>query len=141
MTPEQVGPITMNETTVAEMKDLFGEPRSRRVKTVGCSKVVRLRWNHIQTYHYKEPKTIIDVRVRSDHIPAETGAYRFHTRRDLRVGDSEARLRQLYPHRKPMTHPNGGHVHYRLAGDGEKVMAKVVDDLVVELEAAPYEYC
>ena len=141
MTPQHVGPIVMNETTVAQMKDLFGEPRGRLVKRVGCSKVVRLRWGRLQTYHYRGPRTIVDVRVRSDHVPARAGAYRFHTRRDLRVGDSEARLQELYPKRKPLTHPHGGHIHYRLAGEYEKLMAKVVDGMVVELESAPYEYC
>lgn len=142
MTPDgQVGPIQTGETTLREMKNLFGEPRSRTVKRVGCSKVVQLRWNKIQTYSYRSQDVVVDVRVRSDRVPSEEGTFRFHTERDLRVGDTEARLRKLYPHRKPMTHPNGGHIHYRLGGEYNKLLAKVVDGTVVELEAAPYEFC
>ena len=141
VTPNRVGPIEMNETTVAETKEIFGEPRSRLVKQVGCFKVVRLRWDGLQTYHYKQSKTIADVRIRDEQIQAAQGVYRFHTKRGLQVGDTEARLRELYPHRKPMTHPGGGHVHYRLAGEYNKVLAKVVDGIVTELEAAPFEFC
>lgn len=142
MTPGgKVGPIQSGETTVREMKDLFGEPRARTVKRVGCSKVVQLRWDKIQTFSYRSEHVVVDVRVRSDRVRSEEGVLRFHTRRGLRVGDSEARLRELYPHRKPMTHPKGGHVHYKLGGEYDKLLAKVVDDTVVELEAAPYEFC
>ena len=141
VTPNRLGPIQMYVTTVAEMKDLFGEPRSRTVKQVGCFKVVRLRWDGLQTYHYRQERTMYDVRIRDEQIQALQGAYRFHTRRGLRVGDTEARLRELYPHRKPMTHPNGGHTHYKIAGEANKVLAKVVDGIVTELEAAPYEFC
>ena len=142
MTPGgKVGPIQTGETTVREMKDLFGEPRHRTVKRVGCSKVVQLRWDKIQTFSYRKQRVVVDVRVRSERIPSEEGVLRFHTKRGLRVGDSEARLRELYPHRKPMTHPKGGHVHYKLGGESNKLLAKVVDETVVELEAAPYEFC
>jgi hypothetical protein len=142
MTPGgKVGPIQTGETTVREMKDLFGEPRSKTVKRVGCSKVLQLRWDKIQTFSYRSERIVVDVRVRSDRVPSEEGVLRFHTRRGLRVGDSEARLRELYPKRKPMTHPKGGHVHYKLGGEYEKLLAKVVDETVVELEAAPYEFC
>lgn len=141
VTPDRVGPIAMRETTVAEMKDLFGEPRSRAVKEVGCFKVVRLRWEQLQTFHYKQSRTIADVRIRDDSIQGTSGIYRFHTPRDLRVGDSEELLRELYPHRQPLTHPGGGHTHYRLAGNYDKVLAKVVDGVVTELESAPFEYC
>ena len=141
MTPRgKVGPIQTGETTVREMKDLFGEPRNRTVKRVGCSKVVQLRWDKIQTFSYRSDRVVVDVRVRSDRVRSEEGAFRFHTERGLRVGDSEAQLRELYPHRKPMTHPKGGHVHYKLGGESNKLLAKVVDETVVELEAAPYEF-
>ena len=137
----RVGPIQTGETTVADMEDLFGEPRSRDVVRVGCSRVLRLRWHQIQTYSYRGEKVIVDVRVRSDRVRAESGAYRFHTKRDLVVGDSEARLRELYPRRKGITH--AGHTHYVLAeaNQGPKLLAKVVDGTVTELEAAPYEFC
>src|SRR5688500_15033046 len=109
----RVGPIRTGETTVADMEDLFGEPRSRDFVRVGCSRVLRLRWHQLQTFSYKGEKVIVDVRVRSDRVRAESGTYRFHTKRDLVVGDSEERLRELYPRRNGITH--AGHTHYILA--------------------------
>ena len=139
MTAKRVGPIQMNETTVREMKDMFGEPRSRKVVRVGCSKVVRLRWNGIQTMSYRSQDVVVDVRVRSERVRSKNGYYEFHTKRGLRVGNSEAWLRNKYPHRKGRTH--AGHTHYILSDKGTRLLAKVVDETVVELEAAPYEFC
>jgi hypothetical protein len=72
---------------------------------------------------------------------AEHGDLRVHTRRGLRIGDDENRLRELYPRSTGETH--AGHTHYRLrTGDfGVYLMAKVVDGEVVQLEAWPYEFC
>lgn len=135
----RVGPIKTGETTVAEMRDMFGDVKSRAVIRVGCSKVVRLRWGKIQTFNYRGENEIVDVKIRAEKVPSRDGVYRFHTRRGLRVDDSEARLRELYPGADGIEH--GNHTHYILGQRGTKLMAKVIDGTVVELEAAPYEFC
>ncbi len=135
----RVGPIRTGETTVGEMRELFGKPRDRNVRRIGCSRVVRLKWGKMRTFHYPGQNRIVDVRVRAPRVPSENGAYRFHTRRGLRVGDSERRVNGLYPNREGRTH--AGHTHYVLGERGTRLLAKVVDGRVVELESAPYEFC
>ncbi len=135
----KVGPMKTGESTVGQMKDLFGEPRERDVLRVGCSKVVRLKWNGIHTLHYRETNEIVDVRVRKRRVESTEGAFRFHTGRGLRVGDTEEELQELYPKKEGMTHAQ--HTHYILGEQETRLLAKVVDGRVVELEAAPYEFC
>ncbi|MDP9066968.1 MAG: hypothetical protein M3N53_01290 [Actinomycetota bacterium] len=141
----KVGPIQNGRTNNADMRDMFGRPSYRDVIRVGCSRVVRLRWRgQIQSFAYRadEQRRVVDVRVLAREVEAADGSsYTFHTRRGLRVGDSQRRLRELYPNADPMTH--AGHTHYKLGEGryGTKLLAKVVDDVVVQLEAAPYEYC
>lgn len=143
----RVGPIRTNRTTTAEMKQIFGEPSSRKVIRVGCSRVIRLRWrDQIQTLTYSgdEQRRIVDVKVLARDVQTSQAGrtYSFHTRRGLRVGDSEARLRELYPGRRD-GHSHRGHTHYLLgeSDSGTRLIAKVVGRKVVELEAAPYEFC
>lgn len=59
----------------------------------------------------------------------------------LRVGDSEGRLRALYPIAGRHTHD--GHTHYTIGESrrGTRLLAKVVNRTVVQLETAPYEFC
>ncbi len=63
------------------------------------------------------------------------------TRKGLRVGDGEGKLQRLYPRARPIRHAQ--HTHYRLKEDvyGARLMAKVVDGRVVQLEAWPLEFC
>ena len=148
MTPNgRVGNVIQTgETTNADMKEMFGRPSSKKIVRVGCSRVVRLRWRgEIQTYAYKaDPdRVVVDVKVNTSEVTARglDDTYAFHTRKDLHPGDGEERLQELYPRRKGMTH--SGHTHY-LLGEGEfgtKLLAKVIDGIVVQLEVAPYEFC
>ena len=138
--------IQTGETTNADMKEMFGRPTAKKIVRVGCSRVIRLRWRgEIQTYAYKaDPdRIVVDVKVNTSEVTARGlgDTYEFHTRKGLRPGDSEDVLRELYPRRNGITH--NGHTHYIL-GEGEfgqKLMAKVIDAVVVQLEVAPYEFC
>lgn len=148
MTPNgRVGGIIQTlETTTADMKEMFGRPTEKKIQRVGCSRVIRLRWRgEIQTYAYKaDPdRIVVDVKVNTSEVTARRlgETYAFHTRKGLHPLDSEEKLQELYPRRNGMTH--NGHTHYIL-GEGEfgtKLMAKVIDGVVVQLEVAPYEFC
>ena len=139
----KVGPIQNGDTTIRDMRNMFGDPTHRSVVRVGCSRVIKLRWgNDLQTFTYRadENRKIIDVKVLARRVRAHDAVYRFHTYKGLRVGDSEAKVRELYPGSEG-GEPHNGHTHYLLGDRGTKLLAKVVDGQVVQLEAAPYEYC
>lgn len=144
MTPDHAGPIVRNETTIGDLRGWFGAPTSRKVIEEGCQDVVSARWGHdLEVYAYRaETRTVGAVFVRSDSIPSdEHGELSLHTRSALQVGDRERKLRRLYPRSPPMTHAQ--HTHYRLREDdlGARLMAKVVDGRVVQLESWPLEFC
>jgi hypothetical protein len=142
--PAKAGPIVREETTLAQLRDWFGPPTVRRPVTVACSRVTKARWGRrLQVYAWREGDrhvAAVFVRRRSLHSN-EHGDLTIHTARGLRVGDSERRLKRLYPRSRPQTH--AGHTHYRL-GTGAfdaYLMAKVVANDVVQLEIWPYEFC
>lgn len=144
MKPNRAGPIIRGETTMSELRAWFGRPTDRKIKRVGCVRVIRARWgSNLSVYASRGEVRIAEaIFVRAPRIrSAEHGDLRMHTGRGLRVGDSEDRLRELYPRSRGETH--AGHTHYRLrTGDfGAYLMAKVVDGQVAQLEAWPYEFC
>jgi hypothetical protein len=145
MNPHRAGPIIRNETTMAEMRDWFGAPDDTRSKRVGCVRVTQARWNEgVLAYvsRGEAPRFVLAtfIRRRSVHS-AEHGDLEIHTKRGLRVGDRERRLRRLYPGADPITH--AGHTHYRLgtAPSGSYLMGKVVGNEVVQFENWPFEFC
>ena len=144
MKPNRAGPIIRGETTMGELRAWFGRPTHRKVKRVGCIRVIRARWgSELRVYASRGEVRIAEaIFVSARRITsADHGDLRVHTRRGLRVGDSEDRLRELYPRSTGETH--AGHTHYRLrTGDfGAYLLAKVVDGEVVQLEAWPFEFC
>jgi hypothetical protein len=142
--PAKAGPIVREETTLAQLRDWFGAPTVRRPVTVACSRVTKARWGRrLQVYAWRDEDrhvAAVFVRRRSLHS-SEHGDLAIHTARGLRVGDSERRLRRLYPRSRPQTH--AGHTHYRLRTGAfdAYLMAKVVDHEVIQLEIWPYEFC
>lgn len=141
---KRVGPIKLYETTLREAKRWFGEPTSRRVERRGCVRnVVRLRWPGLKVYAGKyrgETAPIAEVHVSSPTITsARHGELAIHTRRYVRVGDSEAKVRRKYPGVKGETHR--GHTHYIVEDDYDRVMVRVEERTVVKLEARPFEWC
>lgn len=144
VTPHRAGPIVRGETTMRELRAWFSGPTHRKVVRVGCERVISAGWDgKLRVYAARErPRTVraIFVRARTT-TSAEHGELSMHTGKGLRVGNSEDRLRRLYPRSEPEAH--GGHTHYRLRTDdsGAYLMAKVVDGEVVQLEVWPYEFC
>jgi hypothetical protein len=142
----KAGPIVLGETTVRQAKRWFGEPTDQRIVQKGCVRAVKVKWGDdlivfAQRYQGRfQPigEAVVGTRVlRSE----ELGNFQIHTRRDLRVGDSEERLRELYPNAQPETHR--GHTHYVL-GTGRnagRLLGKVIDGTVMALETVPYEWC
>lgn len=144
MTPGRAGPIVRGETTMRDLREWFGSPTQQQRLRVGCERVISAGWDgELRVYAALErPRTVRAIFIRARNITsAEHGELTMHTRQRLRVGNSEARLRRLYPRSVPETH--GGHTHYRLRTDdsGSYLMAKVVEGNVVQLEAWPYEFC
>jgi hypothetical protein len=144
MTPSSAGPIVRGETTLHDLREWFGSPTQQKDVRVGCEQVISAGWDGaLRVYAARErPRTVGAIFIRARNITsAEHGELTMHTRERLRVGNSEDRLRRLYPRSVPETH--GGHTHYRLRTDdnGSYLMAKVVDGVVVQLEAWPYEFC
>lgn len=144
ITPAKAGPIVREETTLAQMRAWFGPPTVRRSVTVACSRVTKARWGRrLQVYAWRDEArhvAAVFVSRRSIHS-REHGDLTIHTARGLSVGDSERRLRRLYPRSRPQTH--SGHTHYRLRTGAYDayLMAKVVAREVVQLEIWPYEFC
>jgi hypothetical protein len=143
MWPNKAGPIIRGETTMAELREWFGQPDSRRVIRVACIRVVRARWGGLQVFAERDKVRTADaIFVKSRALEsAEHGELRIHTGRGLRVGDRHRKLRRLYPNADPIKH--SGHIHYRLKGGGANayMMGKVVDGRVAALEAWPFEFC
>ena len=59
--------------------------------------------------------------------------------RGVRVGDSERDVKRAYPNARSDTHR--GHTHYFIEDDYDRIFVKVVDGVVVALEAHPFEWC
>lgn len=144
MTPTKAGPIQRGQTTMRQMRRWFGPPTARKVVRVGCVRVIRARWsNKLRVYASRgAPRTVEAIFVRARRITSTRHEQlRMHTRKGLRLGNRERKLRRLYPRSRPETHR--GHTHYRLRTGrfGAYLMAKVVDNRVVQLEVWPYEFC
>jgi hypothetical protein len=144
VTPRKAGPIVREETTLAQMRDWFGDPTERRTVTVACSRVTKARWGRrLLVYAWRDHgRHVAAVFIRARSLRSrEHGELTIETARGLSVGDSERRLRRLYPNSNPHTH--AGHSHYRLRTGpyGDYLMAKVVSREVVQLEIWPYEFC
>jgi hypothetical protein len=126
-----------------QMRRWFGPPTSSEVIRVACVRVRKVKWdNDLKAYINRDLGTVDAIFVRNRTITSHRhGELTMHTQRGLRVGDSERRLRRLYPDARPDAHE--GHTHYRLDTGryGSYLLGKVVDDEVVQFEAWPYEFC
>lgn len=141
---KRVGPIKLYETTVREVKRWFGEPTSRKVDERGCVRnVVQLRWRGLKVFagRYNDGR----APIAEAHVSAPTitslrhGELAIHTRRYIRVGDSEAKVRRKYPGARHETHR--GHTHYIVEDEYDRLLVRVEDRAVVKLEARPFEWC
>jgi hypothetical protein len=145
VTASKAGPILRGTTTMSEMRDWFGTPTARKVVRVGCIRVLRARWgDDLKVYapRHEDGRVVDAIFVRSrSATSAVHGEHNWHTKKGLRIGDRNRKVRRLYPNAEPITH--AGHTHYRLreAPDNGYMMAKVVDRRVVQLELWPFEFC
>lgn len=141
---KRVGPIKLYETRLEEVKRWFGEPTSRTVDERGCVKAVRLWWRgELKVFagrYQGRTGEVAEVHVLDRTVRSSVhGDLTIHTRRDIRVGDSEGKVKRAYPRARHETHK--GHTHYIVDDDYDKVLIKVVDAVVVALEAHPFEWC
>ncbi len=145
VTPAKAGPIVRGTTTMREMRDWFGAPTARKIVRVGCIRALRARWgDDLKVYapRGEDGRVVGAIFVRSRSVTSqEHGELNWHTKKGLRVGDRNRKLRRLYPNADPIKH--AGHIHYRLreGKDNGYMMAKVVDRRVVQLEVWPFEFC
>ncbi len=145
VTPAKAGPIVRGTTTMREMRDWFGAPTARKVVRVGCIRALRARWSDdLKVYapRGEDGRVVGAIFVRSRSVTSqEHGELNWHTKKGLRVGDRNPKVRRLYPNAEPIKH--AGHIHYRLreGKDNGYMMAKVVDRRVVQLEVWPFEFC
>ena len=141
---KRVGPIKLYESTLQDARRWFGDPDTRTVDERGCVRAVRLHWRgelKVFAGRYEgDTAEIAEVHVLDRSITStEHGELEIHTRRDIRVGDPERMVRSAYPRARHETHR--GHTHYIVDDDYDKILIKVVDDVVVALEAHPFEWC
>ena len=139
----KAGPIRLGETTIRQAKRWFGEPTDQRVVRIGCVKAVKVKWGEDLIVFAGRDRDriypIAEARVGTPVLRSEKlGDFRIHTRRGLRVGDSEERVRELYPKADSQTHK--GHTHY-IIGEGAELLVRVDNGEVVMLETRPYEWC
>ena len=139
----KAGPIRLQRTTLSQARDWFGEPLRRRNFQYQCIQAIRVTWPEPQIIFTRdEERRAVTAKIRDRTVSSnEHGTLRIHTKKGLRVGDSERRLRELYPNKEGETHR--GHTHYILVSgpnDG-RLLARVERDEVVELETGPYEAC
>ena len=140
----RVGPIERGETRYRDVKQWFGEPSSYKVVRVGCVRLPRVRWGtrlEMIIGRRSAGRTVQQVIVKKPVIQSrEHGPLTFHTRKGLEVGDSEKRLRRLYPNAQGQTH--SGHTHYSLnSGLHGRMLARVENGRVVNILVGPYEFC
>ncbi|MGH2751968.1 MAG: hypothetical protein ACRDK3_14020 [Actinomycetota bacterium] len=142
--PTKAGPIIRQETTMAELREWFGEPDVRKKIRVGCVRVIKARWgDQLVVYAARttpRPVEAIFIQERTI-VSSEHGELEIHTAKKLRVGDRHRKLRRLYPKSQPITH--SGHTHYllRFGANDSRLFAKVKHGEVVQLEAWPFEFC
>lgn len=144
MSPNRAGPIIRNQTTQPRLRSWFGPPDQTRTVRMGCSSLIRAKWNRGVTAFLSRttPRYVVATFIRRSAIRSnQHGELRIHTAKGLRVGAREGRLRRLYPNADPITH--AGHTHYRLrtSRNGGYLMAMVVGNRVVRFENWPFEFC
>ena len=141
---KRAGPIKLYETTIREAKRWFGEPTDRKVERRGCvRRVLRLRWPGLKVYAGRYQNgwvPIAEVHVSAPTVTSSRhGGLAIHTRRYVRVGDTEAKVRRKYPGARHETHK--GHTHYMVEDEYDRLLVRVEDRVVVKLEARPFEWC
>jgi hypothetical protein len=143
---KRIGPIRFGDTTMREAKSWFGAPTSRRRMRLGCIRAIRVRWGRKLEVFFTttKPHAAIEGTVRRRTTRSRVhGRLTIHTRKGLRVGDRNRRIRKLHPNARPLRH--GNHWDYFLVPAtryGRLVaITHTKRGRVAALFAGPYENC
>jgi hypothetical protein len=139
----RIGPVRFGTTRLRRTKAFFGEPTVQKRVPLGCIRAIKARWGRRLTVFFTtdRPHVAIQGTLRERRITSDVhGALRIHTRKGLRVGDSNRRLRRLYPNKAPVRH--GGHFDFFLRSSPKLVaITKYRRGRVRALFSGPYENC
>ena len=129
ITPNKFGSLRLAETTLEEAKGILGEPTRVKRLGQGC-------WDRMKRVWWGDDLRILFILSGGDHVvhtPRVTATqidvaggdrWRVMTGRGLQVGDSKARLLELYPNAKNY----GSRTYTLLVRDGYKYQTATVDD-------------
>ena len=129
ITPNRFGSLRLAETTLEEAKDILGEPSRVKRLGPGCwDKMKRVWWGDdlrilfiLSGGHH----VVHTPRVTATQIDVAGGdRWRVMTGRGLQVGDSKARLLELYPNARNY----GSRTYTLLVRDGYKYQTATLDD-------------
>jgi hypothetical protein len=140
---KRIGPVRFDTTRLRRAKAFFGEPTVQKRVPLGCIRAIKARWGRKLTLFFTtdRPHVAIQGTVRRRRIISKVhGALRIHTPKGLRVGDSNRRLRRLYPNATPVRHE--GHFDYFLKSSPKLVaITRYRRGRVRALFSGPYENC
>jgi hypothetical protein len=140
---KRIGPVRLGITTLRRTKAYFGDPTVQKRVPLGCIRAIKARWGRRLTLFFttSRPHVAIQGTLRRRILTSRVhGRLRIHTRKGLRVGDSNRRLRRLYPKVDPVRH--AGHFDYFLKSSPKLVaITKYRRGQVKALFSGPYENC
>jgi hypothetical protein len=140
---KRIGPVRLGTTSLRRAKAFFGEPTRQKRVRLGCIRAIKARWGRRLTLFFTtdRPHVAIQGTVRKRRLVSDVhGVLRIHTRKGLQIGDSNRRLRRLYPRKAPVRH--GGHFDYFLRSSPKLVaITKYRRGRVRALFSGPFETC
>jgi hypothetical protein len=140
----RIGPIRLGETTLSEARAWFGEPAARRRMQLGCIRAIRARWGRrLVVFFALGDRTAVQGTVRKRTITSDRhGELSIRTRRGLGIGDSNRKLRRLYPNARRVKHRR--HWDHFLTREGRPRLVAITRTKrgrVAALFSGPYETC
>jgi hypothetical protein len=140
---KRIGPVRFGTTRLRRAKAFFGDPAVQKRVPLGCIRAIKAKWDRELTLLFTtgRPHVAIEGTIRKRALRSDVhGKLRIHTRKGLRVGDSNRRLRRLYPNVAPVRHR--GHFDFFLKSSPKLVaITKYKRGRVRALFSGPYENC
>jgi hypothetical protein len=145
-TAKRAGPIKVEETTLDQATSWFGDPTATKQLHIGCQDVTMARWGkRLKAYHHEVEGELVVAEVwlwKRNLTTDEHGTIAMRTRRGLRVGDTKARLVELYPSATRYKYKGRTFYELRPATPSKgRLRAVVKKGKVRALINAPWEYC
>jgi hypothetical protein len=145
-TAKRAGPIKVEETTLDQATSWFGDPTATKQLHIGCQEVTMARWGkRLKAYHHEVDGQLVVAEVwlwKRNLTTDEHGTMAMHTRRELRVGDTKARLVELYPGATRYRYKGRTFYELRPATPSKgRLRAVVKKGKVRTLINAPWDYC